>query len=115
MSTTKVRIDLKSGAIELEGDEKFVCKYLDEFKEFLLDRTGTLFFNGNNTPKDITDLADTTKGSVPKKKEKRPAKKRATTKKSPANISPERFEIHEVDGKPSLKTFFEEKRTCEKQ
>lgn len=98
MSQTKVKIDLKSGIIELEGSETFVSKYLNELK-------GQLNFIPKNTQAEIKEERSPLPASQKKTRVKPADGKIARSRK----IDPEKFDMHGGDGKPSLKSFFEEK------
>ena len=102
--TTKVKIDLKQGLIELEGSEEFVRSYLDEFKNNITSTFNELKFERPPKKKKVkaTQPEESAEGDV--------STERKTKAKSAHIISPERFDIHGGEKVPSLQVFFDEKK-----
>lgn len=102
--TTRAKINMFEGVIELEGTEEFVSKYLDEFKS-KLDRK--------------EDIAGThVKSEQRKPKSKKKLKEDAHSKlkkRTPKKIKIEEFDINnDSKGKiPSLKDFLDEKKATD--
>ena len=97
----KFKINVKEGVIELEGDERFVKQYLDEFK--------SLISSNNFADKEVKNKND---GGTVKKKvaRKKTVDKKSPGKKATTKITPERFDIHGSGEIPSLESFLEEKK-----
>lgn len=95
--STKAKINLKEGTIELEGSESFVRGYLDEFKELLM------------TPQKVEPQRQPPEPKKPPTK-KAASSKTTTGKKAAPKVSMERFDIHGNNDTPSLEKFMEEKK-----
>jgi hypothetical protein len=78
MTSAKVRIDVPSGIVELEGDEKFVTTYLDKLLPFI-EAGG--FGNAPGPDKSSADTSDKAAGNG------KPRKKRRTPKRPPSGSS----------------------------
>ncbi|MGA3059591.1 MAG: hypothetical protein ABSD92_04390 [Candidatus Bathyarchaeia archaeon] len=96
-STTKAKINLKEGTIELEGSEDFVIKQLESFQkqmqEVKISKPQEDLKQENSNTKTVTPL--------PKKK---------TVKVFPQMVAPIPLDLKAKDGKPSLREFFDEKK-----
>lgn len=98
-ANTKARIDLIAGIIELEGDESFVVKYLDEFKNRINVAPGS----------GVSQKAVPGKGEVvtpPRKPSGVSEKKKTTTPLK--QIRAEAFEVKPQKGE-TLESFFASK------
>jgi hypothetical protein len=101
MSTTKAKINLKEGTIELEGSEAFVSRHLEAFEKQIK----------TFTPSQPSE-EDTKKGSEEKSSEK-PSRKR--TSRIPQTVAPIPLDLKAKDGKPALRDFFKEKNPTNQQ
>lgn len=99
--TTKAKINLKEGAIELEGSETFVSKQLEAFQKQM------------QTVKLPNPQEDIKKENDIGKSEKLLSKKKVV-KISPC-ITPIPLELKAKDGKPALRDFFNEKKPKSQQ
>lgn len=95
MSVTKAKINLKEGTIELEGNEAFVSKYLDAFKQEM--------------QKNVISFTETS--IAPKEEAKVEAEKgRKKPGKIAQTIIPIPLDLKGKDSKPSLRDFYKQKQ-----
>jgi len=87
-AVTKAKINLKDGTIELEGSEAFVTKYLEKFT------------------KEMKELESPTKTIAKKVEVEKPTRRR----KTPSVVAPTPLDLKESGEKPSLRTFYKEKK-----
>jgi hypothetical protein len=95
MSTTKAKINLKEGTIELEGSEAFVSKHLETFEKQIKTFTP------------VQPPEEDTKEGAGKETSEKPSRKRAS--RTPQIVAPLPLDLKAKDGKPGLREFFKEK------
>lgn len=96
--TTRAKISLLNGSVELEGSEEFVRAYLDEYKALLIGDVAT---SDSKPATTSTPLSQTRKST--------PTKSKTGNKKKTSKVSAERFDIHGSDNTQSLEDFIKEK------
>ena len=96
--TTKAKISLHNGSVELEGSEAFVRAYLDEYKALLIGDVAT----SNSKPATTSTPPSQTQKSTS-------TKSKSGNKKKTSKVSAERFDIHGEDNTQSLEDFIKEK------
>lgn len=98
MSTTKAKINLKEGIIELEGSESFVTKELEIYQKQI---------NEMNKSATITSNAETSTEEGKPEGDKTTLKKK--TVKSAQAVIPIPLDLKAKDNKPSLRDFYKQK------
>ncbi|MGA2384972.1 MAG: hypothetical protein ABSG33_00390 [Candidatus Bathyarchaeia archaeon] len=101
-ATTKAKINLKDGIIELEGSENFVTKQLDNFAQ----KIGNLTSPFPQPPKPDTDETGNDASQGAAVDEKRRRKKNAT----PRIVPPLPLDLKKTNERPSLKEFYDQKK-----
>ena len=96
--TTKAKISLHNGSVELEGSEAFVRAYLDEYKALLIGDVAT----SNSKPATTSTPPSPTQKSAS-------TKSKSGNKKKTSKVSTERFNIHGDDNTQSLEDFIKER------
>lgn len=95
MSVTKAKINLKEGTIELEGNEAFVSKYLEEFRKQI---------EQVKFPVTVTQTETVKSGEMKEKAKKKVGK-------TPQTVAPISLDLKAKDNKPALRDFFKEKNS----
>ena len=93
--TTRAKISLHNGSVELEGSEAFVRAYLDEYKTLLIGDVATNNSTTSTPPSQTRNSA--------------PTKSKSGNKKKTSKVSAERFDMHGNDDTQSLEDFIKEK------
>jgi hypothetical protein len=101
MSTTKAKINLKEGTIELEGSEAFVSKHLEAFEKQIK----------TVTPAQPPD--EDTKKDFDEEPSEKPSRKK--TPRTPQIVAPLPLDLKAKNGKPGLREFFKEKNPKNQQ
>lgn len=102
--TTRAKISLHNGSVELEGSEAFVRAYLDEYKVLLIGDVATR----DSKPATTSTPPSQTRKSTPTKS--KTGNKKTGNKKKTSKVSAERFDIHGSDNTRSLEDFIKEKK-----
>jgi hypothetical protein len=100
MSSTKAKINLKEGIIELEGSENFVIKQLDIFKDLIQNQKSPPLAKAPESSINQSESTDDQNSE-----EKKHRRKNA----SPKIVQPIALDLKKTDNRPSLQEFYSTK------